>query len=70
MGNLLQNSCQKDKRKLFFSILSDEASDCSNQKQLCLVIRHVDSDCVIRKEFLGFLHCDLGLSGRVMLKQF
>ena len=57
-------SCQKDKRESFLSILADEASDFSNQEQLSLVIRYVDSDCVIREEFLGFLHCDLGLSGK------
>ena len=71
-------SCQKDKRESLsisiiiiiinyhyhyqFSILADEASDCSNQEQLSLVIRYVDSDCVIREEFLGFLQCGLGLS--------
>ena len=27
-----------------FSIHADKASDCSNQKQLSLVIRYVDSD--------------------------
>ena len=36
------------------------------QEQLSLVIRYVDSDCVIREEFLGFLHCDLGLSGKAL----
>ena len=35
-------------------------------EQLSLVIRYVDSDCVIREEFLGFLHCDLGLSGKAL----
>ena len=50
----------------FFSILADEASDCSNQEQLSLVIRYVDSDCVTREEFLGFLHCDLGFSGKAL----
>ena len=50
----------------FFSILADEASYCSNQEQLSLVIRYVDSDCAIREEFLGFLHCDLGLSGKAL----
>ena len=33
---------------------------------MSLVIRYVDSDCVIREEFLGFLHCDLGLSGKAL----
>ena len=44
--------------QFFFSILADEASDCSNQEQLSLVIRYVDSDCVIREEFLGISYCD------------
>ena len=59
-------SCQKDKKESFFSILADKSYDCSNQEQLSLVIRYVDSDCVIREEFPGFLHCDLGLSGETL----
>ena len=55
---------RKKKENLFFSILTDEASDCSNQEQLSLVIKYVESDCVIREEFLGFLHCGLGLSSK------
>ena len=35
-------------------------------EQLSLVIRYVDSDCVIREEFLGFLRCDLGLSDKAL----
>ena len=57
---------RKIKKNQFFSILADKSSDCSNQEQLSLVIRYVDSDCVIREEFLGFLHCDLGLSGKAL----
>ena len=57
---------RKIKENQFFSILADEACDCSNQVQLSLVIRYVDSDFVIRQEFLGFLHCDLGLSGKAL----
>ena len=37
-------------------------------EQLSLVIRYVDSDCVIREEFLGFLHRELGLSGKAFAK--
>ena len=55
---------RKIKENQFFSILADEVSECSNQEQLSIVIRYVDSDCVIREEFLNFLHCDLGLSGK------
>ena len=60
---------RKIKENLFFSIFADEASDCSNREELLLVIRYVDSDCVTREEFLGFLHCDLGLSGKVLVEK-
>ena len=59
---------RKIKENQFFSILADRASDCSNQEQLFLVIRYVDSDCVIREEFLGFLHCGFGLSAKALAK--
>ena len=58
---------RKIKENQFFSVLADEASDCSNQVQLSLVIRYVDSDCVVREEFLGFLHCGVRLSGKALL---
>ena len=62
--------CPKDKRESFFSTLADEAaSDCSNQEEASLVIRYVDIDCVIRKEFLGFLHCYLGFSGKALAER-
>ena len=55
---------RKIKENQFFSILADEASDCSTQEQQSLVIKYVDSDCVIREEFLGFLRCGLRFSGK------
>ena len=57
---------RKIKENQFCSILPDKPSDCSNQEQLSLVIRYGDSDCVIREELLGFLNCDLGLSGKTL----
>ena len=59
-------NARKIKENQCFLILADEASDCSNQVELSLVIRYVDSDCFIREEFLGFLHCDLGLPGKAL----
>ena len=41
---------RKIKENQFLWILADEASDCSNQEQLSLAIRYVDSDCVIRQK--------------------
>ena len=53
------------KENIFYSILADEAGDCSNQEQLSLVLSFVDKMCEIREEFLGFLHCE-GLTGRAL----
>ena len=50
----------------FFSILADEASDCSNIEQMSVVIRFVDRTLTIREEFLGFVPCELGLSGEAI----
>ena len=64
-GKLITDILIKDiKESKFFSILADEASDCSNQEQLSFVLRFVDKDGEKREEFLGFLHCELGLSGK------
>ena len=56
---------RRSKKADFFSVLADEASDCSNQEQLSLVIRFVDGSGEIRG-FWGFWHCDLGLSGKAL----
>ena len=37
-----------------------------DQEQLYLVLRFVDKDGEIRKEFLCFLHCELGLTGKAL----
>ena len=49
-----------------FTILADEASDISCKEQLSLVIRFVDQKSIIREEFLGFLHCKDGTSGKAL----
>ena len=33
---------------------------------MSLVLRFVDKDGEIREEFLGFLHCELGLTGKAL----
>ena len=52
------------KKSKFYSILADEASDCSNKEQMSLVLRFVDDNFNIREEFLRFIHCKEGLSGK------
>ena len=53
---------------IFGSILADEASDCSNQKQLSFVLRFVEKDGEIRKELLYLLYYELGLSGKALVE--
>ena len=66
-GNYIKDILVKEiKENRLFSILADEASDCSNQEQLSLVIRFVDGTGEMREGFLGFLHTDLGLSGKAL----
>ena len=36
----------------------------SNKEQMPLVLKFVDKNFDVREEFLGFLHCKLGLSGK------
>ena len=49
-----------------FSILAYEASDKSVKAQLSLVIRFVDEYSNIREQFLGFLYCEDGTSGKAI----
>ena len=53
----------------FYSILADEASDCSKKEQLALVIRYIDRQNDVTERFLGFVHCDEGLSGDDLTKK-
>ena len=46
------------------ALILDEASDKSNKEQLSFSLRFVDNDNEIREEFLKFIHCDEGVTGR------
>ncbi|XP_065673054.1 52 kDa repressor of the inhibitor of the protein kinase-like [Hydra vulgaris] len=45
------------KENQFFLITANEASDCSNQEQMSLIIRFIDSSFDVREEIMGLLHC-------------
>ncbi len=47
----------------FLSILADEATYCANVEQMAVVLKFVDNLLKTRKEFLGFIPCQKGLSG-------
>ena len=58
--NMIVNEVKESK---FFSIIADEASDCSNKEQMSIVLRFVDKNMNIREDFIKFVHCKWGLSG-------
>ena len=49
-----------------FSVLADEGVDASVHEQMPLVLRFVDSTNQVREEFVGFVICDSGTSGRAL----
>ena len=57
------------KEAKFFSVLADEATDCSNVEQMAIVLRFVDNLMKIREEFLGFIPCQKGLSGEALFEE-
>ncbi|CAB4007353.1 52 kDa repressor of the inhibitor of the kinase-like [Paramuricea clavata] len=57
------------KQAKFFSVLADEATDCSNVEHMTVVLRFVDSLFKIREEFLGFVLCQKGLSGEALAQE-
>ena len=64
-GELITEQIIEDlKHHRFYSILADEAADCSNKEQMSLVLRFVDKDYNIREDFVRFIHCKLGLTGK------
>ena len=49
----------------FYSVIADEATDAANQEQLSITIRYVGND-VPCENFLGFLHCQTGVTGEAI----
>ena len=41
-----------------YSVLGDEATDCSNTEQMPIVLRYVDSNKEINERFIKFVECD------------
>ena len=56
------------KESRHYSILADEATDCSMKEQLALIFRFVDKKSNIREEFVSFLECSYGLSGQSLYR--
>ena len=52
----------------YYTILVDEATDCSLKEQIALVLRFVDKNSTIREKFVSFLECSYGLSDQLLFK--
>ena len=51
-----------------YSVLADEATDCSNKEQIPIVLRHVDANKEINEHFVKFVECDDGMTGEALAK--
>ena len=56
------------KKSRYYSILAEEATDCSMKEQLVLIFRFVDKTNNIREEFVCFLEFSYGLSGQLLYR--
>ena len=52
------------KEAKFYSVFCDEASDASNKEQLPFCLRYVNDDGDICEDFLKFIYCKSGLTGK------
>ena len=53
----------------FFTVIADEATDSSNIEQLAFVIRYFsERSSEVREEFLAFVECDEGTTGKAVAK--
>ena len=67
-GDFIQEKLISEiKKAKFFTVLADETPDISNQEQMPVSIRFVDSNAEIREVFMEFVHCQNG-TGAVSIK--
>ena len=68
-GEVIEDELKSEmKQANYFSVLADEATDCSNTEQMSIVIRFVDKDNEIREEFIRFVECKEGTTGLELAK--
>ena len=51
-----------------YSVLADEATDCSNKEQMPIVLCYVESNKEINERFIKFVECDDGMTGEALAK--
>ena len=67
-GNtVVRKIVQRVRDATYITVIADEATDCSNKEQLSLVLRDVSpEDNQIRDNFVAFIECDCGITGRAL----
>ena len=45
------------KESKYYTILADEATNCSLKEKIALILRVVDKNSTMREEFVSFLEC-------------
>lgn len=63
-GSVVKSVLTEVRQAGHFAVLADEAIDVSISEQMPLALRFVDSSSQIREEFVAFVLCDTGMSGR------
>lgn len=52
---------------LCYTLIADEATDCSNKEQHCIVLRYVEPESnLIEEDLVTFLECDSGVTGEAL----
>ena len=59
---IVNNLSQEIRDRKYFSIISDEAADISNNENLSVVIRFLDLTKTVREELVGFYLCEDGMT--------
>ena len=62
--DIMNETIGRVKEAKLYSVICDEASDASNREQLPFCLRYVNDDGDICKDFLKFIHCKSGLTGK------
>ena len=50
---ILREIASAIRKALFFTVMVDETTDCSNKEQVVIVIRWVDEDLIVHESFIG-----------------
>ena len=64
--SILESLLCEVRQSKFYSVLADEAVDISVKEQMPIFLRFVDSSDEIREEFISFVHCDTGTTGKAL----